>query len=192
MVERGINVNGIHGVFAHDRRRIDTRTRVYLSQILIGITSQEVKEALEYYGDIDQVNPVTKLLHGHRIDTGDRILIFKGLARYIPLYVFIRGWRAFIKYHSQPQTCRICGLTSHFAKDCPKSQKQAGANKVQPENTPENASKDKPAKKPAEEQPGSSPPSLETHITQEEIIHRAPVILYRKRSLISWSQIQRS
>ena len=47
-----------------------------------------------------------------------------------------------MKYAGQPQTCRICGLTGHFSKDCPKSQKEAGAKKAQPES-PESKSKGK-------------------------------------------------
>ena len=47
-----------------------------------------------------------------------------------------------MKYAGQPQTCRICDLTGHFAKDYPKSQKEAGAKKAQPEN-PESKSKEK-------------------------------------------------
>ena len=46
-------------------------TRVYLSQMPIGITPAEIKEALSYYGDILQVNPVYKIFYGHRFDTGD-------------------------------------------------------------------------------------------------------------------------
>ena len=48
-----------------------------MSQIPIGITPPEIKEALSYYGDIPQVNPVYKILYGHRFDTGDKVLTFK-------------------------------------------------------------------------------------------------------------------
>ena len=116
LVERGLNINGIHVRFACHKRR-DTKLKVYLSQIQFGITPKEIKDALEYYGDISEVNPVTKVIQSRRVDTGDRILMFKRLARRIPSYVFIRGWRAFIKYTGQPLICGVCGLTTHFAKD---------------------------------------------------------------------------
>ena len=148
-------------------------TRVYLSHIPIGITPAEIKEALSYYGDVLQVNPVYKILYGHRFDAGDRVL--ERITRHIPSYVNIRGWRAFIKYNGHPPTCSVCGLTGHCVDDCPATKKEqpksedkpaeATAKGDQPENTP----KDKPA--------GKSPEvtSMEvqlpkTHITQEEIM----------------------
>ena len=43
-----------------------------------------------------------------------------------------------MKYTGQPQTCRICAKTGHFAKDCPSNVRKPGG---------------KPTEKPAEEQP---------------------------------------
>ena len=51
------------------------------------------------------------------------VLIFRKINRHIPSYIFVCGWRAFVKYNGQPQTCRVCGSTAHFAKDCPVNQK---------------------------------------------------------------------
>ena len=84
----------------------------------------------------------TKVIQGRRIDTGPRALIFKQVRHHIPSYVFVMGWPAYVKYAGQPQICRICGLTGHFAKGYPKSQKEAGAKKAQPES-PESKSKGK-------------------------------------------------
>ena len=62
-------------------------------------------------------------MHGKRIDTCDRIIIFNTMEKHIPSYVYVRGWRAFVRYHGQPQTYRVCGLTGHFAMDCPRVKK---------------------------------------------------------------------
>ena len=51
------------------------------------------------------------------------MLIFRKINRHIPSYIFVRGWRAFVKYNGQPQTCRVCGSTTHFAKDYPVNKK---------------------------------------------------------------------
>ena len=107
----------IHVTFGYHKKR-DHKIGVFLSHIPIGITPGEITEALQHYGEITEVYPVTKVIYGHRIDTGDRIVIFKGLAGHIPSYVHIKGWEGFIKYNSQPPTCRICSLVGHLAKDC--------------------------------------------------------------------------
>ena len=101
-----------------------------VSQLPIGITPLELREAFAFFGEIVEVNYITKVIQGRRIDTGDRVLIFKQVRHHIPSYIFVRGCRAYVNYAGQPQTCRICGLTGHFAKDCHKSQKEAGQRKL--------------------------------------------------------------
>ena len=120
-VENGFNVNGVHVFFPYHKRTVDLKTRVYISQLPIDITPLELREVFAFFGEIVevQVNYITKVIQGRRIDTGDRVLIFKQVRHHIPSYVFVRGWRAFVKYAGQ--TCRICGLTGHFVKDCPES-----------------------------------------------------------------------
>ena len=49
--------------FAYHKRR-DPKIRVFLSQL----PAAEIKEAMSYYGDIVEVNPVTKVIQGRKID----------------------------------------------------------------------------------------------------------------------------
>ena len=65
-----------------------------VSQLPIGITPLELREAFAFFGEIVEVNYITKVIQGRRIDTGDRVLIFKQVRHHIPSYVFDRGWRA--------------------------------------------------------------------------------------------------
>ena len=107
LIESGIDVDGIHITFAYHKKR-DTRKRVYVSHFPVGITMLELREIFSFYGEIVEVIPFIKGLCGHRVDTGDRILIFRSIQKDIPSYVFVRGWRGFVKYDGQPQTCRVC------------------------------------------------------------------------------------
>ena len=120
-----MEINGKLIIFGHHRRRVyvDPITRVYVSQLPTGSTAPELEKVFNFYGTILQVNPVTKFMHGRHIDTGDRIIIFKKMEKDIPSYAYVRGWRASVKYDCQPQTCRVCGLTGHFAKGCPRVKK---------------------------------------------------------------------
>ena len=152
--------------FSYHKRRVDLKTRVYISQLPIGITPLELREVFAFFGEIVEVNYITKVIQGRRIDTGDRVPIFKQVRHHIPSYVFVRGWRAFVKYAGQPQTCRICGLTGHFAKDCPKSQKEAGAKKAQLES-PESKSK---GKSPKSKDTPMETQSSTSQVTQAEIM----------------------
>ena len=124
-----LKVDGKHVMFAHHRRRFNTR--VYVSQLPIVINEFDLREVFSFYGELLEINYVTKLMYGRCIDTGDRVLIFREINRHIPSYIFVRGWRAFVKYNGQPQTCRVCGSTTYFAKDCPvnKKDKRESENK---------------------------------------------------------------
>ena len=116
LVESGLNIDGRHIMFSYHRGRV--YTRVLISQLPIGISELDLREIFSFYGEILQITYVTKIMYGRGIDTGDRVLIFKKIDKHVPSYVFGRSWKAFIEYAGQPQTCRICGLTGHIAKDC--------------------------------------------------------------------------
>ena len=45
------------------------------------------------------------------------------LEKNIPSYLYVRGWKAFVKYNGQQQTCRKCKKTGHIARDCPEGPK---------------------------------------------------------------------
>ena len=90
-----------------------------MSQLPAGITEDEIRSAFREYGEIREIQVITKTLFQKRFDTGDRFVIFKALAKDIPSYVRIRGWNAYVKYEGQPKTCRVCGQLDHLAKDCP-------------------------------------------------------------------------
>ena len=125
LVEQGLDIDGKHVMFAHHRRRFNTR--VYVSQLPIGINEIDLRKVSRFMVSFWKLI----MMYGCRIDTGDRVLIFRKINRHIPSYIFTRGWRAFLKYNGQPQTCRVCASTTHFAKDCPlnKKDKRESENK---------------------------------------------------------------
>ena len=108
----------------------------------LGISFDEIRFVLDYYGEVLPVQQVTKFMFGKRTDTGYRVVIFKKLYKDIPSYLLARGWKAFIMYTGQPKTCRICEKACHFAKDCPSNSRR------------------KPDEKPAEDQ--GTPVNMET------------------------------
>ena len=79
----------------------------------------------------------------------DIIVTFTALKKDIPSYVNIRGWKAYIKYNNQPQTCRVCEETDHIAKDCPVNFRR---------KPQENQSKD--AEMPHEPEPNPTPEEI--------------------------------
>ena len=94
--------------------------------IPIGVPDIDIKLALALFGDIADIQKISKVHKGHRYDTGDRIVVFKKLIVSIPSYLKIRGYTAYIKYPGQPATCRTCGLTGHLAAACPANTKNKG------------------------------------------------------------------
>ena len=123
LVVNGLNIDGSHVGFAYHQRRIDPTIRVFVTQLPLGISSDQIRFVLDHYGEVLTVQQVTKFMFGKRIDTGNRVVIFKKLHKDILFYLLVRGWKAFIMYAGQPKTCRICEKTGHFAKDCPSKSK---------------------------------------------------------------------
>ena len=134
LVTSGLTIDGTHVMFNYHRRRVqmDTRIRVFVSQLPIGVTEQEIESVFLKYGETISTHKITKLMYGRRIDTGDRVIIFTRINVNIPSYVFVRGWRGFVNYSGQLRTCRICGCTGHLAKDCPRSKKESEPDSNQP------------------------------------------------------------
>ena len=53
--------------FSYHKKRVDLKTRVYISQLPIGITPLELREVFAFFGEIIEVNYITKLIQGRRI-----------------------------------------------------------------------------------------------------------------------------
>ena len=85
-----LKVDGKHVMFAHHRRRFNTR--VYVSQLPIVINEFDLREVFSFYGELLEINYVTKLMYGRCIDTGDRVLIFREINRiYHRTFSFVAG-----------------------------------------------------------------------------------------------------
>ena len=125
LVQHGLDINGIHITFGYHKRRTPLRIRVFITELPIGITNEEIANVLEQYGSILNIASIDKVLYGRKIDTGDRVVTFSSINVAIPSYVSLRGRRSFVRYRGQVSTCRICGDSSHIAKDCPKNRKNA-------------------------------------------------------------------
>ena len=117
--QRGLDIDGVHIEFLGLQRSIEPHWKVYVTQLPGGITKDQIFSAFREFGDIREIQVITKVLFGKRFDTGDRSVIFKNLAKDIPSYVRVRRWIAYVKYDGQPKTCRVCGQLDHLAKDCP-------------------------------------------------------------------------
>ena len=114
MVESSININGVHVNFAYHHRKEDSKIRVYISQLPIGINLGEIYEVFKVYGIVQDITKIERVIQGPKIDIGDRVIIFTRIATNIPSYIYVRGWCAFVNYRGQ------CGI-NHLAKECPKA-----------------------------------------------------------------------
>ena len=89
LVISGLNIDGKHVMFSYHKRR--ERPRVYVSQLPTGISELEIRQVFSFYGNILGVQAITKVLHGQKIDTGDRVLIYENIDMPIPSCVFVGG-----------------------------------------------------------------------------------------------------
>ena len=95
--------------FQHKRREIQ---KVFVSQLPLGISGQELRVAFTTYGCIESTQLVTKFYHDKSLYTGDWLIHFSVLSKQTPYYVTVRGWKAYVKYRG------ICDGLGCTAKDC--------------------------------------------------------------------------
>ena len=131
----GLDINGIHINFGYHKRRSPPRVRVFIADLPIGITNEEIENVFKQYGSILNIASIHKVLYGRKIDIGDRVVTFSSINVAVPSYVHVRGWRAFVKYRGQVSPCKICGDSGHLAKNCPKNRRNAKPQK--PMNYPQ-------------------------------------------------------
>ena len=140
LLANGLTLNGVHVSFASHQKRVFFKQpvwRVYMPLLPSGVTDEEIISALQCFRKIKEVQPITKVIYQRRIDTGDKLVFFTSLHKDIPSYLNIRGWKAFLRYNNQPQTCRLCDKTGHFAKECltnPRNKPDKGQHDDQPAN----------------------------------------------------------
>ena len=132
LVLHGLDINGIHINFGYNKRRPPPpppRVRVFIAELPIGITNEEIANVFKQYGSILNIASIDKVLYGRKIDPGDRVVTFSSINVAIPSYVQVRGWPAFVKYRGQVSTCKICGDSGHLAKNCAKNRRNAKPQK---------------------------------------------------------------
>ena len=155
LLVNGLEVDGVHVEFWRHQRRQNQSSpvfRVFLSQLPSGVTDKEIIAVFQEYGKVKFIRPITKVLFQRRYDTGEKLIYFGGPHKDIPSYLNIRGWRTFVSYINQPNTCRLCDKTGHFAKECP----------INPKNRPDEEHHD--TQPDAEDmETNSSEPSTESH-----------------------------
>ena len=59
-------------------------TRVYVSQLPIGITKQEIRDVFAIFENIHTVDPILRRIQGKLIDTGDRVISYVKVDQNIP------------------------------------------------------------------------------------------------------------
>ena len=74
LVTHGLQIEGLHVLFYFHKRR--PLRRVYVSQLPIGVTIQEIGEVFKYYGHIVDIKPILKQYHGRDLDSGDRVVVY--------------------------------------------------------------------------------------------------------------------
>ena len=89
LVEHGLNVTGIHVSFIYHKRW--PKTIVYVCNLPLGIEMEDICERFAMYGKISDIQPICKIYHGRKLDSGDRFIIFDQLRCNIPSYIAVRG-----------------------------------------------------------------------------------------------------
>ena len=119
-------------------------TKVFVNQLPLGISQDDVRATFSDYGHIHKFWPVKKPYYDRQLCNGDWCILFDVLRESIPSYVNVRGWNAYVTCQGQAKTCRICHNTDHLARDCPT--RKNNQDQDQPENIdvpdqpPQNAS----------------------------------------------------
>ena len=115
-VKKGFNANGVHVFFSYHERRVDLKTRVYIStRLVFGKLCHERRERrvdlktrvyisqlpIHLWNSGKFLLSLVKLLRsiilprsfiqGRRIDTGDRVLIFKQVHPIHPILCICQG-----------------------------------------------------------------------------------------------------
>ena len=157
----GLSINNIHvQFFYHKRRQVP---KVYVSQLSLGVTDLEMRQVFSTYGKIKDIQLVTRVYHDRRLDTEDRVIIFDVLVKPIPSYVFVDGWRSYVKYRGQLMTCRICNGEGHIAKECHRNKQD------EPEDMPMDMSSHQPSSSVQPEINSPSSESVSTPVTPADL-----------------------
>ena len=67
------------------QKKVEPRWKVFVSQLPGGITKDEIHSVLRDFGQVKDIQPITRMLYGKRIDTGDRIVFFSELETSRPI-----------------------------------------------------------------------------------------------------------
>ena len=136
-------VIGKHTIYFHQHRRSDI-TKVFVNQLPLGISHDDVKATPSRHGRIRSSWPVKKSYYDRQLCNGDWCILFDVLREPIPSYVNVRGWNAYVTYRGQAKTCRRCNYTGHLARDCPfrkdNQDQDQPENMDVPDQPPQNAS----------------------------------------------------
>ena len=101
-------------------------TFIRVNYVPLSMDLEVVKKRFSSFG---MVNGIRWERYSTRSDSDDWfpcrngwVAIRMDLAQSIPSYIQLGNTKVFVTYSGQPQTCRKCDESGHFAEECPKSQ----------------------------------------------------------------------